>query len=138
MTYVIDFSDKKISKVFITEDYQNYPLVFDATTLTVDSKVFNELTTKELPKARKVKKIKEAFVGGTGRHPQFVYALKKQLKDPDSFEHLQTTYVIDESGDTVTITMAFKAKNSFGGYEKRLATGIADSDGNILSCEIQE
>lgn len=57
------------------------------------------------------------------------YAVKKMLRDPDSFEHIETGGSLE--GSTPRARMKFRSKNGFGGYE--VAYAIADVDLNDCS-----
>jgi hypothetical protein len=50
-----------------------------------------------------------------GSHRQTVELIKKNLKDPKSFEHIETRITPVENGNHVVFTK-YRAKNSFGGY----------------------
>jgi len=59
-----------------------------------------------------------------GKIPELVLRYKNNLKDPDSFEHINTKYIgIGDKGNKA-YKMTYRAKNSFGGYvtETTIAT----------------
>lgn len=65
-----------------------------------------------------------------GSCPKLVNALKENLKDPESFEHIET-YI--KYGDKyVTVVMKYRAKNSFGGYNVEAVTGQVSYDCEVL------
>lgn len=57
------------------------------------------------------KKVKKQFTSD-GSNWIFVYYLKKQLHDPESFEHIETRY--KQYSDYVSVQMRFRATNGFG------------------------
>ncbi len=61
-----------------------------------------------------------------GSHPTMVSAVKQRLRDPSSFEHVETrTSPMDVEGKHVLI-MQFRAENGFGGKNVGFAKGILD------------
>ena len=60
--------------------------------------------------------------------------LKKNLKDPDSYQHIETRYT-DNGGDTIKVYLKYRAKNSFGGYVVNVAVADVTVDGQILSVD---
>ena len=57
-----------------------------------------------------------------GGNFDFQWEVKRYLKDPDSFKHVETRIGPNEGGKHVVI-MSYRAKNSFGGYTSGIATG---------------
>ena len=74
-----------------------------------------------IAKAEAVKKAAERRKGfhclsaWDGSHRQTVKLIKKNLKDPKSFEHIETRITPVENGSHIVFTK-YRAKNSFGGY----------------------
>ena len=63
-----------------------------------------------------------------GSHPQVVRRVKAGLRDPASFEHIETR-VTPANGDGVhRFVMSFRAKNGFGGMNIEQATGTYRQD----------
>ncbi|WYK06376.1 hypothetical protein DWF04_022270 [Cereibacter sphaeroides f. sp. denitrificans] len=57
-----------------------------------------------------------------GSHPEFVSAVKARLRNPDSFEHLETRVLeVDEEGRNIVV-MAFWMRDRFG--EKKMETAL--------------
>jgi len=68
-----------------------------------------------------------------GHHLALQRAIKENLKDPDSYKHIETKYLATESGyDIVT---KFRSKNSFNGYVISRAFAQTDKSGKVLSWE---
>ena len=59
-----------------------------------------------------------------GSHREFKQYIKKNLKDPKSFDHRETRITPVKSDGTQTVIMTYAGKNSFGGVvvEKAMAT----------------
>lgn len=66
-----------------------------------------------------------------GLHLGMVAAIKSRLKDPKSFYVSQNNRVDCEPGLPGTIEMIFHSKNSFGGYERGVATAEIDGWGKL-------
>ena len=75
-------------------------------------------------------KIFSAFNGWDGSHRHLSQMVKSALKDPDSYEHIDTRY--SDNGDHVYIEMSYRAKNSFGGYAVETVTAKASIEGVVL------
>lgn len=56
---------------------------------------------------------------------QFVDAVKRQLRDPNSFEHEETRIDPVENGRH-RIAMKFRSRNGFGGMNQQIAVGWID------------
>lgn len=63
-------------------------------------------------------------------NPKLVSATKKRMENPDSFEHIETTF--DYKKDMVEATMTFRGNNAFGGKVLNVVKGIFDYDGNLI------
>lgn len=61
-----------------------------------------------------------------GSHTTFVRVVEEQLRDPDSFEHIETRITPVKDGKH-NLIMEYRAKNGFGGYTVGLAVGIVDN-----------
>lgn len=73
-----------------------------------------------------------------GSHREFVRTIKRQLNDPDSFEHDETRVTPEKAGEH-QIMMYFRAKNAFGGTIRALATGRYDHEScAVLSAKIAQ
>lgn len=65
-----------------------------------------------------------------GSHYELVYWLKSQLKDPGSYEHINTTY--RDNSDHLMLYMRYRAKNSFGGYSVGSVSAKAAISGELM------
>ncbi len=71
--------------------------------------------------------------GWDGSHWKMQSEIKRRLRDPDSFEHVETRIApIDEVGNH-SIFMSFRARNGFGGMNVQQAIGVVDNK----ACELQ-
>lgn len=60
-----------------------------------------------------------------GRSSEFAELVKSQIKEPDSFEYIDTKYMNKKSG-YIALVMRFKAKNGIGNVVEREALGKFD------------
>lgn len=72
-----------------------------------------------------------------GSHPEFRRSVKSRMRNPKSFEHIETR-AAPVSGGRHTIIMTFRAENGFGGMTVGQAVGSysnSDCSATILSIE---
>ena len=62
-----------------------------------------------------------------GSDRDVVRLVKKDLRDPDSFEHDETRISPENQGKHLLV-MIYHAKNGFGGYNKAAVTAILDHE----------
>ena len=79
-------------------------------------------------------KIEAQFSAYDGSNRGVEKVIKERMNDPDSYEHVKTTF--NDKGDYITVFTQFRGKNAFGG--KVLSTAIAkvDFDGNVLALQM--
>jgi hypothetical protein len=68
--------------------------------------------------------------GWDGSNASLVQQVKDQLREPDSFEHIETRIMAEVNGKH-TIMMEYRARNGFGGMNVATALGTVDHH----SCE---
>ncbi|MBW8359373.1 MAG: hypothetical protein K0M63_06170 [Weeksellaceae bacterium] len=66
-------------------------------------------------------------------NPLLVKEVKKTMKDPGSFEHIETTFYYKK--DKVIGEMQYRGANSFGAKVISTSKGVFDYEGNLLSIE---
>lgn len=89
----------------------------------------NEDEAKQLHKTI----IERQFSAWDGSHIQLKKLVKKQLNDPDSFEHIKTNYF--DNQDSITVLMYFRASNSFNAKVKGFARAKYDLKGQLIELE---
>lgn len=62
--------------------------------------------------------------------------IKKQLRDPSSFEFAETSY--EDKGNFIDITMRFRSRNGFGGMNNGVAVAKGLLDGKVVDVQIVE
>jgi len=65
--------------------------------------------------------------GWDGSNRSLVDEVKRQLRGPDSFEHIETDIQPEVNGKH-SITMEYRARNGFGGMDVATAEGVVDHD----------
>lgn len=65
-------------------------------------------------------RIERHFSNIDGSYTKFKNYIKENLKDPSSFEHVETRYN-DNNDGTVTVYMKYRGKNSFGAVTTQIA-----------------
>jgi hypothetical protein len=63
--------------------------------------------------------------GWDGSNASLVQQVKNQLREPDSFEHIETRITPEVNGKH-NITMEYRARNGFGGMNVATAVGTVD------------
>ena len=61
--------------------------------------------------------------GWDGSHIKLVAQVKRQLRDPDSFEHIETRVSRVKEGKH-NVIMQYRARNGFGGMNATTARGV--------------
>lgn len=83
-----------------------------------------ETKAKEVAAAEDRRKGMHCLSQWDGSNNSFVEQVKAGLRDPESFEHVETRITpVDKDGEH-TIFMQYRAKNGFGGMNNPTATGI--------------
>lgn len=83
----------------------------------------------------KQEKLGRQFSSWNGAHIELQFWIKENLKDPGSYEHIETKFIHHKTRDPeqVQVFTKFRSKNSFGGYAIETATGTFDLEGNALT-----
>ena len=74
-------------------------------------------------------KISRGFSAVNGSHIRLARWVKKRLRDPGSYEHIETRYI--DVGDHLIVTLKYRAKNGFGGFSVESVTAKALIDGTL-------
>ena len=135
----LSYSDKALLiksqyKLFTEEELKQFG--------EIEDKYFNHLTDAEKAEVKEdferlyaQKKyqtwIKDQFSLWDGSHRGLVNLVEKNLNDPKSFDHEETTY--KDMKDHLIIKMTYRAKNGFGGLILQNVTAKADYKTNTIS-----
>ncbi|MFK4132220.1 hypothetical protein ACI2KR_07995 [Pseudomonas luteola] len=77
------------------------------------------------------KTIEAQFSGWDGSHRGLERIIKASMNDPDSYEHVKTTYS-DMGGNRIRVKEVFRGKNGFGGMVLNSITADFTIDGNLI------
>lgn len=88
-------------------------------------------TEPKTAEERRQERVEKAFSAWDGAHRNLERYITERLKDPDSYEHIETRYV--DQGEHVVVYTKYRAKNSFGGYVIQEAGAKAKLDGTLIS-----
>ncbi len=81
------------------------------------------------PEQQHQKRIEKGFSSWDGSHKQLEKFIKQNMHDPDSYEHVKTTYI--DTGKALIIETTYRGKNGFGGLVINKTNAMADYDGNV-------
>lgn len=103
-----------------------------------------ELSPEEQAKADSIamldarqKKIEDQFSAWDGSHIKLEFAIKKQMNDPKSYEHVETAYY--EENGVLVIRTKFRGANAFGALVLTTALATATiEDGTVLTLDFLE
>lgn len=88
------------------------------------------LPEKMTPEERR-KKVHDQFSDWDGSHPGLTDLVKESMKDPDSYKHLETSFV--DKGDHIYVIMEYSGNNSFGARVPSRVEARVDFQGNVIS-----
>lgn len=71
------------------------------------------------------------FSAWNGSNPEFVKVIKDRMNDPDSFQHVETSYA--DKGSYLRIQMTFRGKNAFDATVTSIVTCTFDKSTRIIS-----
>jgi hypothetical protein len=109
----------------------DYPKSFLFVAFLVFGSIFGDPNTPDLNTTEGKKeaalitdqvKFDRCFSAWDGSNKDLVQRVKANLRDPSSFEHIETRYVKINGG--LQLTMFYRAKNGFGGMNIEQAKGI--------------
>ena len=81
--------------------------------------------------AERKKRIEQQFSTWDGSHRNVVEAIKRSMKDPNSYQNTETRY--RDNGSSLTVRTTFRGTNSFGGVVPNTVIAEVDDDGNVIS-----
>jgi RNA polymerase subunit RPABC4/transcription elongation factor Spt4 len=86
------------------------------------------------PEQLRVREIAKAFDPWNGSHPTLEKFVRKNLNDPDSYQHIETKYL--DKTDHIFVITKFRAKNAFGAFVVNTAAAKTNLDGSIIEADI--
>ncbi|MBB4866833.1 tetratricopeptide (TPR) repeat protein [Pseudomonas nitritireducens] len=85
---------------------------------------------EETKQAERTKKIEAQFSGWDGSHRGLERVAKSMMKNPDSFEHVETRY--SDKGKYIRVGMTYRGTNSFGAVVPGTIVADFDLEGNLI------
>ena len=89
-----------------------------------------EQQKENIAKAERRDKINRQFSIWDGSHRNLTRYIKQKMNDPDSYEHIQTTWL--DKKNYILVQTECRGKNAFGAKIINVVTAKVDLDGNIL------
>lgn len=74
--------------------------------------------------------IEQQFSAWNGAHLPMQRLVKAAMNDPDSYEHVRTTYL--DEGETILVQTSFRGRNAFGGLVLDSASARFTTDGDLV------
>ncbi len=93
---------------------------------------FDKASDKTNPRQ---KKIESLFSAWDGSNYELTKTIKKTMNDPNSFEHVETTYL--DKGDHLVVKTTFRGKNAFGGVVENWVMAKVNLDGYVIEIILQ-
>lgn len=90
-----------------------------------------EQPTTLTPEQQHKKRIESGFSGWDGSHKQLTKIIKESMHDPDSYDHVKTTYI--DTGKDLIIETTYRGKNAYGGLVLNKTNAKASYDGQVTS-----
>ena len=110
-------------------------LIFKESPSEKSTRLAEERAKKEAIEASKTPQqirketIEKAFSAWDGSHYNLERYIKKHLKDPDRYEHIETRF--GDKVDHILVITKYRARNSFGGMVIEQVAAKTDINGNI-------
>lgn len=84
----------------------------------------------------RAEKIKNSFNSWDGSHYELTRLIKKNMHDPESYQHVSTRFHDDR--DSLLIRTSYRGKNAFGAVVLNRLVARVDLDGNLVQIISQE
>lgn len=84
----------------------------------------------------RTERIERGFSGWNGAHIKLQRKIKENLKDPESYEHIETFY--GDKGDFLLVRTKYRARNSFGGMTIGEIGAKTSLDGEVIEIVYSE
>ena len=89
-----------------------------------------EQERKEAEAQRREEKIEDQFSSWNGSHRQLTKVIKESMHNPDSYEHVETSY--KDMGDYLIVRTKFRGTNGFGAVVTNNVEARVSLDGQVL------
>jgi hypothetical protein len=95
-----------------------------------------ERKKQEAIKKKRKEDIENQFSTWDGSHLKLSLLIKENCRNPDSYEHIETSYRDD--GNSIYVITKYRAENGFGGMSIGIVSAKVDINGNILEITSQD
>lgn len=120
----------KAKKTAPNKNVELYDIYSQLTQLHPKNVIYLEAVARYGEKALRDQAIKEQFSGWDGSHRGLEKIIKKNMNDPDSYDHAETVYW--DKGDYLLVRTTFRGKNAYGGVVLQSIKAKVDLEGNVL------
>ena len=110
-------------------DSANISFVSDKSSDNILFAGFGKESALEYMEKRK-EKVKNQFSDLYGNHPGLTELIKRNMNDPDSYEHVETRF--RDEGEYIFVITKFRGKNAFGGTVTNTISAKVDFDGDVI------
>jgi len=103
------------------------------------SEIQSRLAAERARVARKQgreEQIRRQFNAWDGSHTAVERAIKAQMKNPDSYQHVETRFV-DSGGENFMVFTKFRGTNSFNAVVPNTAVASVSSEGRVVTLRIE-
>lgn len=124
---------RELNGYLLTGDYDTIERIYAKLTLVEDAELekIHAIAAKELTAILEHKeKVKQQFSKFDGSHYMLERYLKKHLKDPSSYDHIETRY--SDQKDHLIVLTKYRAKNGFGAMTIGMIKAKISLDGSII------
>ncbi|MFN7160320.1 MAG: hypothetical protein ACK4NC_01775 [Candidatus Gracilibacteria bacterium] len=87
---------------------------------------------KEDEAKQKTERIEKQFSKWDGSHIELTKLIKAGMNNPKSYEHVMTTYAVNEAESTMRVTTAFRGTNAFGAIVTNTIVATMTLDGDNI------
>lgn len=121
---------RQIYATLAQEEFSNKPM-YEAKLKDVEAELEKRRVQQERETKRRAlqENVKSQF-GLNGAHRGVEAAIKARLKDPSSYEHVSTRYIVES--DTLTVYTTYRARNSFNAVVTEMKMVVVDANGNVM------
>lgn len=122
--------NEAIGRTFANK-YSKYPVYI--TCIPNRNVNIEDITKKENALKSRQAKIAGQFSAWDGAHLKLQEYIKKNMNDPETYEHIKSVY--DDKGTHILVITTFRGKNALGSKVIEKVAAKVDLEGNILSIE---
>ena len=145
-----ELKSDKLSKTYLNQPTLNEKLILilqkkaperNKIIKEIEEKKKKERIAKELKVEQEQQKkrnqiVQKQFSSWDGSHPKLSNIIEKGCRNPDSYEHIETSF--RDEGNFIFVVTNYRAENGFGGMSLGKVTAKVDLSGNVIEIVSQE